>query len=277
MMSVPVFLTHSTTACMLLEIGPIRILTDPVFDLGNRRYKLGPAAWATRRIGPAIDPSNLPPLDAILLSHSHHADNLDDAGLAFVRQQHGLRPGGGTSQTKIITGHRSDDRLGEMAHSLQPWEQTSIEGADGLTVTVTAVPAKHGPWFLPESWHVTGFVLEWPGQENGALYISGDTVYFRGIKRISERFNIGTAILHMGGVHFWPPWPWFIRFTMNARQAARCARRLNPKTIIPIHYEQSVWSHFRVPLFRYKDAFADAGLTSRVLWTKPGEREKIHC
>ncbi len=276
-MSIPVYLTHSTTACVLLEIGSIRILTDPVFDEGSKRYRLGPAAWATRRIGPAIDPANLPPLDAVLLSHAHHADNLDETGLAFIRQCSSALPVSPAGKMRVITGRGGLDQPGQDTIRLKPWEKTEIEGRDGFKVTVTATPAKHGPWFLPESWGVTGFVLEWPGQETGVFYISGDTVYFRGIKKIAGKYKIGTAVLHLGGVHFWPPWPPFLKFTMTGHQAARCARRLRAQTIIPIHYEQSVWSHFRESLSSYKNRFADAGLTSKVQWPMPGKRMELTC
>jgi L-ascorbate metabolism protein UlaG (beta-lactamase superfamily) len=73
-----VFITHISTACVLLEIGSVRLLTDPVFDDRKRYYCFGaPFIGATRRQGPALKPDAIPDLDAILLSHAHHADNLD--------------------------------------------------------------------------------------------------------------------------------------------------------------------------------------------------------
>ena len=80
-------ITHSSTACVLLEIGSARILTDPCLDGGSKRYRLGPGAWATRYVGPAIDPETIPPLDAVLLTHFHHHDNLDDKGRACTRKR----------------------------------------------------------------------------------------------------------------------------------------------------------------------------------------------
>ena len=37
-----------------------------------------------------------------------------------------------------------------------------------------------------------GFLLEWDGQENGAFWVSGDTVYFDGLEEVAERFDVGT-------------------------------------------------------------------------------------
>jgi L-ascorbate metabolism protein UlaG (beta-lactamase superfamily) len=246
---------------MLLEIGSIRLLTDPVFDQGERNYRLGPGAYATRHVGPAIDPAGLGDLDAVLLSHAHHLDNLDESGQKFVARA-----------PLVITGRVESDRAGPAARRLSVWETTTIVGRDGFRIEVTATPAVHGPWWFPGARHVVGFVLEWPGQQKGALYLSGDTVYFRGMRRIAKRFRIGTAILHLGAVHFWPPWPSFLRFTMTGRQAARCAGLLGAQTVIPIHYERSVWSHFRESRESYQEAFRSAGLGSRVVWLPPGDR-----
>jgi L-ascorbate metabolism protein UlaG (beta-lactamase superfamily) len=237
-------ITHSSTACVLLEIGSIRILTDPVLDQGSKRYRLGPGAWATRWIGPAVPPETLLPLDAVLLSHAHHCDNLDEAGKALL-------PEAG----RIITGSHDDGDLGANRVALKTWEETTLLGSDGLSIRITATPARHGPWWLPGVRKVNGFVLQWEGQRHGGLYISGDTVFFRGIHHIVEKFSIGTALLHLGSVHFWPPWPPWIRFTFSGREAARCAQLMKAKTIVPIHYERSVWSHFREPWESYKHEF----------------------
>lgn len=260
-----VYVTHLTTASTLLDIGSMRILTDPVFDSGRKTYHFVPGASATRYVGPPVDPADLPPLDAVLLSHAHHADNFDDAGKKFVERA----ASGGAA---VITGKKSSQRAGTQATRLARWQETEITAADGFRVRVTAVPARHGPWYVPHTSHVVGFVLQWEAHD-GALYISGDTVYYRGIRQIAERFQIAVAIMHLGGVHFWPPYP--SRLTFTARQAAKAACCLKPEVIIPIHYEQSVWSHFRETLSDYKAEFGRAGLTSKVRWLKPGVRTLI--
>lgn len=258
-------ITHSTTACVLLEIGSIRILTDPVFDPGVKKYSLGPFAEATRYIGPAIDPDAIFPLDAILLSHAHHLDNLDETGARMLDRA-----------SSVITGTRDSDRAGPAATRLAVWQSTTISGADGFSIRVTATPACHGPVWLPSSYHVVGFLLEWQGQDHGGLYISGDTVYFHGLRQISKRFQISAALLHLGGVNFWPPWPPFLRFTMTARQAARCLQVLRARVAMPIHYEKSVWSHFKHSKSDYENAFAEAGVLGRIRWLRPAERTVIN-
>jgi hypothetical protein len=70
---------------------------------------------------------------------------------------------------------------------------------------------------------------------------SGDTVYYAGIRNLSARVSVHTAILHLGRVKFPITGP--LRYTMTARDAVELCRLLRPRTAIPIHYEG--WKHFR--------------------------------
>ncbi len=259
-------ITHISTACVLLELGPVRILTDPVFDTGRKTYNFaGPLIRATRSRGPAVAPGDLPPLDAILLSHPHHLDNLDGSGRALL-------PGA----SKVITGKHGRRHLGDLAVGLDCWETTTVFGRGGEEIKVTATPALHGPWWFPGTRHVCGFVLEWEGGRDGGIYLSGDTIMFRGIAEIAGRFpKIDTAILNLGAVHFWPPLPKCIRFTFNAEEAAQAATSLGAGRVIPVHYEQSTWSHFKQDVATYVRTFQRHGLSDRVLWLTRGERTPL--
>jgi L-ascorbate metabolism protein UlaG (beta-lactamase superfamily) len=68
-------ITHIGTSTMLLEIGALRLLTDPVFDPAGGRYCFGWGTGSTKLSGPTIAPDHVGPLDAVLLSHDHHEDN----------------------------------------------------------------------------------------------------------------------------------------------------------------------------------------------------------
>jgi L-ascorbate metabolism protein UlaG (beta-lactamase superfamily) len=61
----------------LIEIGGFRFLTDPTFD-GPGEYRL-PYVTLTTTSRPAIALSDIGPIDAVLLSHEQHADNLDNS------------------------------------------------------------------------------------------------------------------------------------------------------------------------------------------------------
>ena len=78
----PVRLTHIGGPTLLVEAHGWRILSDPTFDPPGKRYSSGWGTSSTKTAGPAVAAADLPPLDLVpvdlvLLSHDHHADNLD--------------------------------------------------------------------------------------------------------------------------------------------------------------------------------------------------------
>ena len=77
-------LTHIGGPTVLIEVGGWRLLTDPTFDPPGRRYFFGWGTVSRKLAGPAIAAADLPPIDAVLLSHDHHGDNLDAAGRALL-------------------------------------------------------------------------------------------------------------------------------------------------------------------------------------------------
>jgi len=249
-------ITHIGTATILLEIGSIRILTDPVFDPPGGNYYFGYGTSSRKLTAPAIQPKDLGKINTILISHDHHEDNLDRAGRALL-----------PLAREVLTTSAGAKRLGNNSIGLKSWESRPIY-ADGLEIKVTAVPARHGSLgshlIVGET---TGFILEWAGQKHGTLYISGDTVWFNGIHEIARRFQVGTAILHIGEARFPVTGP--IHFTFSAREAVRAVKALNPQTVVPIHYEG--WKHFREPKAEAEKQFAAAGIEERVRWLPLGE------
>ena len=73
-------LTHIGGPTTLIEVEGWTILTDPTFDAPGRKYSFGWGTSSRKVAGPSIAMADLPPIDAVLLSHDHHGDNLDDAG-----------------------------------------------------------------------------------------------------------------------------------------------------------------------------------------------------
>ena len=68
---------------VLLEVGGLRLLTDPTFSpAGN--HETTPGRPLTKTEDPAISLATIGSIDAVLLSHDQHADNLDPAGYAVV-------------------------------------------------------------------------------------------------------------------------------------------------------------------------------------------------
>ncbi len=222
--------THIGGPTVLLELAGYRLLVDPTFDAPGRRYSFGWGSSSRKRIGPAMAPEDLPPIDAVLLTHDHHADNLDDAGRALL-----------SDAGVVVTTAAGATRLGGKARGLRPWQTTRLESTEGAAIEVMATPCRHGP---PLSrlivGDVIGFVLRWTGQQHGALWITGDTMLYGGVREVANRARIGTVFLHLGGVRFPVTGP--VRYTMTARQGIQLMGLIRPRTVMPVHYEG--WSHF---------------------------------
>ena len=76
--------THIGGPTVLIETGGRRLLTDPAFDPPGGTYRFGWGTGSRKTTGPALAAAELPPIDAVLLSHDHHGDNLDPAGRALL-------------------------------------------------------------------------------------------------------------------------------------------------------------------------------------------------
>jgi L-ascorbate metabolism protein UlaG (beta-lactamase superfamily) len=236
----------------LLELDGVRLLTDPGFDPPGTEFRSGTYVL-TRTKGPAIPSSQLPPIDAVLLSHDHHFDNLDDSGRAFL-----------SSAASVLTTKDGAQRLGGRSIGLLPSDSAKV-GA----VTITATPARHGPE-NGDRGPVIGFILESPDEE-GATYISGDTVFYDRLLDLTARFDIRRALLFMGAARVAAVGP--DHLTMTAHEAAEFAVHMPDAKIMPLHFEG--WAHFSEGRDVIERVFADAGLSNRLIWGEPGKRVEL--
>jgi L-ascorbate metabolism protein UlaG (beta-lactamase superfamily) len=256
-------ITHIDTACILLEIGGYRILTDPTLDNAGLLYYHGYGAASRKTENPALPVSGLKNIDLILLSHHQHKDNFDNNGKEFTR--HVANVISTKSASKAIKG----------ITGLDNWQTHKIENSKVKNLRVTATPAQHRPGWLPEfvSGKVIGFIIEFDGQQNGVIYISGDTVYFKGIDEVAKRYKIDTGIFHVGSVQF-RYLTGFGRYTMDSKDLIKSVNILNPDKIIPIHYKG--WTHFKEKETELKKALAASASTrTRTIFLKAGVPTKI--
>jgi L-ascorbate metabolism protein UlaG (beta-lactamase superfamily) len=248
---------------MLIEVEGWRLLLDPTFDPPGRRYRFGWGTSSRKTTGPAIQPGDIGPIDAVLLTHDHHADNLDDAGRALL-----------PNVDHVLTTVSGAKRLNGNAQGLAPWQTTHITAPARPTIEVTATPCRHGPpGSHPIVGDVVGFALRWEGQRNGALWSTGDTVFYDELRKVPEHLDVGIALMHLGGVRFPISGP--LRYTMTGSDAVELCSIVRPNVAIPIHYEG--WSHFRdgrQSVQRALDA-ADARLRDRFRWLPIGQRTQL--
>lgn len=242
----------------LLELGGLRLLTDPTFDPAGTEYPT--AAYTLRKTaGPALSPESLGRIDAVLLSHDHHFDNLDHAGRSLLK-----------SAETVLTTQEGAERLGGNAVGLTPWHGVDLPTPDGRVLRVTGTPARHGP-VGGDRGPVTGFVLALAESPKSAIYISGDTVWYEDVAKVSQRFSVQVAILFMGAARVAAAGPAPLTFTAN--EGVEAARAFGDAVIIPLHYEG--WAHFSESRKDIQDAFAAAGLESRLRWLEPGRATDV--
>jgi L-ascorbate metabolism protein UlaG (beta-lactamase superfamily) len=258
-------LTYIGGPTALLEIAGLRLLTDPTFDAPGEEPGANGVVYR-KLTGPAVTPESLGRVDAVLLSHDHHLDNLDHVGRAFLR-----------NAGQVITTVEGAGRLGNFTSALAPWRHTYVPTADGRALRVTATPARHGP-ANGDRGPVIGFALSLadptiddreaivppadPADRPHAIYVSGDTVWFDGVADIGQRFIVDTALLFMGAARVAAAGPHHL--TLTADEGVEFARAFPEATIVPLHYEG--WAHFSESRDVIAKAFADAGLTDRLRW-----------
>lgn len=247
-------LTHIGGPTLLIEIEGWRLLTDPTFEAPGRTYSFGWGARSHKVAGPALQPSDLGTVDAVLLSHDHHADNLDDAGRAFL-----------PSAGRVLTTVSGARRLGSGAVGLTAGDTHVLEAPGRPTLTITATPARHGPRFShPIVGDAVGFAIRVEGSDDVAVWVSGDTVMFDALREAIDRMDVDIAVLHLGAVKFGVTGP--VHFTFNTTEAVEVVDLLKPRVVVPVHYEG--WSHFRENRDVFEPALADTGADVR--WLTPG-------
>ncbi|HEX3232896.1 MAG TPA: MBL fold metallo-hydrolase [Gemmatimonadales bacterium] len=242
----------------LIELGGVRFLTDPTFDPAGTEYRT--ATYVLRKTtAPAISATALGALDAVLLSHDHHFDNLDHAGRLVLRQAE-----------RILTTPEGAGRLGPTATGLAPWESVDLPARDGRPIRVTALPARHGP-AGGDRGPVIGFALAYADDPARAIYLSGDTVWFDQVAAIATRMSVQVAFLFMGAARVLQVGPAHLTFT--ATEAIDAARVFAPAPIVPLHFEG--WAHFSESREGITQVFRAAGLEHRLVWLEPGRPTEL--
>jgi L-ascorbate metabolism protein UlaG (beta-lactamase superfamily) len=111
-MSLSITLIGGPTA--LIEIDGFRLLTDPTFDAPGD-YPL-PHVTLEKLEGPAMSADAIGEIDAVLLSHDQHSDNLDHSGKAFL-----------VKAKRVLTTEVGAKRLGGHAEGFAPWGSTELK------------------------------------------------------------------------------------------------------------------------------------------------------
>lgn len=223
---------HSST---LLEVDGVRVLTDPVWSERASPFEwLGPHRWYP----PTIALAQLPPVDAVLISHDHY-DHLDWATIVAMKSWKNVFVVPLGIGAHLARWGIPAERIVEL-----DWWQSTRVGA----LTLTLVPARHASGRVQPQSDLTlwgGFALV---GERHRVYYSGDTGLFEAMTGIGQRFGpFDLAMIEAGQYDAdWPDWH------LGPEQAVLSAQRVRAKALLPVH-----WGLFRL---------AHHG------WTEPVER-----
>ena len=213
------FIGHSS---FLLQLGGHNVLIDPVF--AKRLILLRRKRVAGVRI------SDLPRIDAVLLTHAH-IDHLNRPSLRAIaremRRRHVPAP-------IAIVPHGVEDLVADLGfgavESLRWWQSTQLGDTTPLRITMT--PAKHWGARMFNDTHrgFGGYLLEAPGSPR--VYHSGDTAYFQGFAEIGRRLMPEIALLPIGAYY-----PDSYRAVHTCpEEALQAFLDLGAEAMVPMHY-----------------------------------------
>lgn len=206
-------LTWIGHATFIIQINGLTIVTDPVWA-----KRLGTIRRLTE---PALSIDDLPPVDVILISHSHY-DHLHFASIKKLK---------GNPLILVPSGLRSSFLKRGFEHVVEcNWWDTVVE----RDVSFTFVPAQH--WskrtlFDTNTSHWGGWVIE--AKDKPTFYFAGDSGYFHGFRDIGERFHIDYALLPIGAYE--PEW-FMGPQHVTPEEAIQAFVDCRAKTFIPMHY-----------------------------------------
>lgn len=226
------WLGHST---FIIEIDGKRVLTDPVWgERASPSSFVGPKRWHDPPL--AID--ELPPLDAIIISHDHY-DHLDYPAVAALRDN--------PVRWYVPLGIGSHLEYwgvpAERIHEHDWWDEIEI---DDLKLVMT--PSRHFSGRAPGaanstlwcSWSIIG--------PTHRVFFSGDSAMFPGYAEIGERLGPFDVTLMENGAYnaLWRD------VHLGPEQAMEAHKLVRGKLFVPIH-----WGTFNLATHA---------------WTEPAER-----
>ncbi len=212
------FVNHST---VLVQLDGMNLITDPIYA-----ERASPVSFAgPKRVRPpGIRFADLPPIDAVLLSHNHY-DHFDLPTLTALEREHRPLFVVGLGNERLLAAHG----ITRVA-ALDWWQSAPL----GDALTVHAVPAQH--WSnrgLSDAARTlwVGFVVTGPA---GPVYYSGDTGWGPHFAQVAERFGAPRlAILPIGA--FLPRW--FMQpVHISPEEAIAAARLLGAHTSLAVHF-----------------------------------------
>ncbi|KAA0966254.1 MBL fold metallo-hydrolase [Sporosarcina sp. ANT_H38] len=200
---------HST---FLIQLNGLNILTDPVWAnrLGTDK-RLSP---------PGLPIGELPPIDIVLISHSHY-DHLSYSSIKRLK-------GNPTFFVPIGLGNWFKRKGFSKIVESNWWDEHQIG-----ELTIAFVPAQH--WAKrtltdTNHSHWGGWIVQ---DSNQTLYFAGDSGYFEGFREIGDKYSIDYCLMPIGAYE--PEW-FMAAQHVSPEDAVKAFINTRSKVMIPMHY-----------------------------------------
>ena len=251
-----------------MQIGALNLLTDPVFS-----HRASPLSWTgpSRLMPPGIALDELPPIDAVLISHDHY-DHLDGPSVRALHARFGesltwFAPLGFAAWF----ARRGILRVAE----LDWWRQATLPLPGGAgSLRLTAAPVQHwckrGPGEANRLWCSWSARVVAENQPAGAVWFAGDSGYCPVFREIGARLGpFDVSLLPIGA---YEP-RWFMKPAhMNPEEAVQAYVDVGGRgAFAGMHWGTFILTDEPVlePPERTRAAWAERGLPAADLWLPP--------
>lgn len=214
-----VWIGHATA---LVQIDDKVILTDPVFT--KTVGQLG-----ARIVEPGMDPKDIPPVDAVIVSHMHF-DHLSFGSLDMIEPK-----------VRALLVPRDGTAYIPDSYSFPTWELATWQAWEKNGLRITAVPVQHVGfrYGADDAWMThsfTGYVVEYHGMK---VYFGGDSAYDqKNFVETAQRFpKMDLALIPIAPIE---PRELMRNTHMDPREALQAFVDLGAAQMVPIHYDTFV-------------------------------------